>query len=160
MANVKEQLVVIVLDLLKAKLDVLIRAALDARDAATNEESKPENEYDTRGIEASYLAGAQAKRANELQEEILIIGKVDIHKKTKKVEIGSLVTVLVEGDDEKVFFVLPAAAGEKLMIKNKEYLVVTPASPVGSRLMGAAIGDEFDLNVGNKNYIYEITEID
>ena len=42
--------------------EILKAAALATYEDATHEESKPENEYDTRGLEASYLAGAQGKR--------------------------------------------------------------------------------------------------
>lgn len=47
---------------------IIAKAARDARDAATHEESKPENDKDTRGLELSYLAGAQAKRVTELEK--------------------------------------------------------------------------------------------
>ena len=56
---------------LEKDLNVLKEAALIAYEAATNEESKPENEYDTRALEASYIAGAQAKRAGELEEHFV-----------------------------------------------------------------------------------------
>ena len=41
---------------LRAKLALQTRAAWLARDEATNEESRAENKYDTRGQEAAYLA--------------------------------------------------------------------------------------------------------
>ena len=41
---------------------VMTKAALAAHEAATHSESKAEDQYDTRGLEASYLAGAQSKR--------------------------------------------------------------------------------------------------
>ena len=33
---------------LESRLAILVSSAMDAKDAATNEESKPENKYDTR----------------------------------------------------------------------------------------------------------------
>ena len=52
------------------EIDVLRAAARDAREAATHEEAKPENDKDTRAIEAAYLAGAQADRVRELERVV------------------------------------------------------------------------------------------
>ena len=41
----------------------------DLGEAATNEESKAENKYDTRGLEASYMAQAQSLRVSELKKD-------------------------------------------------------------------------------------------
>ena len=51
-------------------LSVMTQAALHAHEAATHGESKAEDQYDTRGLEASYLAGAQSRRAMELEEAL------------------------------------------------------------------------------------------
>ncbi len=155
----KVKLLESVIKTLSDKHDILVQAALDAKEAATHDESKPEDEYDTRGLEASYLAGAQAKRVNELKEEIYILSKVDASQVSNKVEMGSVVKVLVEGDDERNFFVLPAAAGEKLSQEGYEFLVVTPNSPVGRNLMGKKVGEDFDLSVNNQTQIYEVLEV-
>ncbi|MCA9555143.1 MAG: hypothetical protein KC933_34240, partial [Myxococcales bacterium] len=55
---------------LEAELAAITASAADARSAATHEDAKPENQYDTRGLEASYLAGAQAGRAQDLAARI------------------------------------------------------------------------------------------
>ena len=47
---------------LKASLEGLTKAALDAHAAATDPGSKAESKYDTRSLEASYLAAGQAGR--------------------------------------------------------------------------------------------------
>ena len=64
----KAKLVETILKSLEKDLEVLREAEKSTREAATHEESKPENEYDTRGLEASYLAGAQSKRIIETEE--------------------------------------------------------------------------------------------
>ena len=48
---------------LTGELEVYFRAAQYARDEATHEQNKAENKYDTRGLEASYLARGQSKQA-------------------------------------------------------------------------------------------------
>ena len=69
----KKALIELVLIELKRQHQTLFNSALEAKSAATDEESKAENKYDTRGLEASYLAGAQAKRTTELEETIKVI---------------------------------------------------------------------------------------
>src|SRR5687768_16801821 len=57
---------------LKNEIDLQLKHATEAAkntlDAATHEENKPENKYDTRGLEASYLARAQTQRVLDLKE--------------------------------------------------------------------------------------------
>src|SRR4051812_33259314 len=57
----------LLMEKLQAEADGLAQAAKAAHAAATHEESRAEDQHDTRGIEASYLAGAQAQRATDLQ---------------------------------------------------------------------------------------------
>jgi hypothetical protein len=66
----KTQIVAAIRAELERELAVIAKAAEDAQRAATHEESKPENEYDTRGLERSYLARGQAQRAAEIQRSI------------------------------------------------------------------------------------------
>lgn len=68
----KKKLIELICAQLEKDLQTAIAAAVATYEAATHEESKPENEYDTRGLEASYLAGAQSKRAGEIEELLAI----------------------------------------------------------------------------------------
>ena len=52
---------------LDREIQVLLAAARTTREGATHEENRPENEQDTRAIEAGYLANGQAARVHELQ---------------------------------------------------------------------------------------------
>lgn len=146
---------------LQATLEDLIHTAHVAREAATSEESKPENKYDTRALEASYLAGAQAKRAEELR---LAIGKLSVIKLREfhdddPIALTSLVRVLVNESTQKTFFILPSAGGSKVMIDGTEVLIITPESAVGSGLMGKTTGDEFESKINNREFYYQITGI-
>src|SRR3954452_6187110 len=58
---------------LAEELATLMQAAKAAHEAATHEESKPEDQYDTRGLEASYLARGQAERLAQLQKLATIL---------------------------------------------------------------------------------------
>jgi hypothetical protein len=55
---------------LTESLGVLEKAARASHEEATHESSKAESKYDTRGLEAAYLAGGQAKQAKEILDSI------------------------------------------------------------------------------------------
>ena len=55
---------------LNARLALHAKAARTARSEATDEELKAEDKYDTRGLEASYLAHGQSRQALETKAAI------------------------------------------------------------------------------------------
>ena len=59
----KSQLVREILAALSDSLGLLEKAARASHAEATHESSKAESKYDTRGLEAAYLAGGQARQA-------------------------------------------------------------------------------------------------
>ncbi|MDB6057872.1 MAG: hypothetical protein JWO95_1716, partial [Verrucomicrobiales bacterium] len=66
----KFQLIKTVVDCLAGNLNVLEKAARASHFEATHESSKAESKYDTRGLEAAYLAGGQARAAKEIIDAI------------------------------------------------------------------------------------------
>ena len=50
---------------------MLTQAALSTHAEATDEENKAEDKYDTRGLEASYLAIGQSKAAEEATQPVV-----------------------------------------------------------------------------------------
>ncbi len=56
------------------------RAAQTAHAEATHEQSKAENKYDTRGLEASYLAHGQARQMMEMEAAILAFENMDLRR--------------------------------------------------------------------------------
>ena len=61
---------------LSSQLSVLEKAVKAARDATTHADAKQEGKYDTRAIEAGYIAGAQAERLASLQSLIRYVENV------------------------------------------------------------------------------------
>jgi len=78
---------------LTAELAVYFRAAQNSRAEATDEQSRAENKYDTRGLEASYLARGQSKQAAELEAAIADFEKLEarIFAAGEGIGIGGLV---------------------------------------------------------------------
>jgi transcription elongation GreA/GreB family factor len=124
-------------DLEKAQI-----VAKDSRDAAINEESKPENEYDTRAIEASYLAGAQAHRVRDLEAQIQILRLTEprLFKKDSAIDATALVHVL-QDDEESWFFMLPQGGGKVIKWESKVISILTPQSPLAQEILGLKVGD-------------------
>src|ERR1700693_6517687 len=66
----KAQLIKQIVASLTESLGVLEKAARASHEEATHESSKAESKYDTRGLEAAYLAGGQARQAKEIMDSI------------------------------------------------------------------------------------------
>lgn len=145
---------------LECDKSVLIEAAKATYEAATHEESKPENEYDTRGLEASYLAGAQAKRISEIEELLVICKHLDLKKFTADDKINSSALVEVEHNSRhNFFFILPKGGGVSVNFQGKTIQIITPNSPLGEALQDLKKGDFAVVENGNVVREYEILNI-
>lgn len=135
---------------LAEELELYFRAAQFARAEATHEQNKAENKYDTRGLEASYLAKGQSRQAAELEAAIAEFEKLDARPIAEGEAIGLGALVELEHDGEKSFYLLgPRAGGTEVLHDRKEILVITPQSPLGEQLMGKKTGDRPQLNFGS-----------
>ena len=127
---------------LEQDLASAIAAAVATYEAATHEESKPENEYDTRGLEASYLAGAQSKRAGEIEELLAICKQIDGRdlEPDSPIQAGALVELELNRQ-RKTVFVLPKGGGMTFTLEGESVQVITPVSPLGQAIVGLTEGD-------------------
>jgi len=142
-----------IIDRLQTDLDVLTRAALMAREEATDEESKPKEEYETRAQEAAYLAESQAKLASELQDSLALYKGVpmpDFSKTGQPADAGALIRLEAsEGKKRDVWYFLGSRnGGIELVVDNVPVTLVTLQSPVGRQLAGARVGDTVQLQTG------------
>lgn len=146
---------------LMANLELLMKSAMEAKEEAISDEAKPENEYDTRGLEASYLAGAQSQRVEELTAQIQKLQMIRLREfsENSRPEITALVKVSLNGEEEKSFFLLPFAGGTRLQVRNREVTVITPQSPVGKHLLRSEVGDAFEIQTEKNTLEYEVLEI-
>jgi transcription elongation GreA/GreB family factor len=136
---------------LVAELEVYFRAAHASRTEATHESSKAENKYDTRGLEASYLARGQSKQAAELEAAIAEFEKLGARKfgADDGIAVGALVE-LEHGGEKNFYFLGPRAGGTEVIHDRKGILVITPQSPLGEQLMGKKSGDALQLKLGKE----------
>ena len=140
-----------------ADLAMITQAALAAHQAATHAESKAEDQYDTRGLEASYLAGAQSKRAMELEELVNLFRHIDITTFTCETSIASTALVELGHEGKSLFYLLmPKGGGMSLTFADKLIQVVTPLAPMGRALLGKRVGDEFEVSIQKAARDYEV----
>ena len=126
---------------LQAELASLTQAAQGSYAAATDPDSRAENKYDTRTLEASYVARGQAKRVAELQEALQAFTVLAVAPAvTSVIQLGSLVTLQAPWGEEHIFLG-PLAGGTEIEIDGQEVVVITPASTLGQKLIGRHMGD-------------------
>lgn len=156
----KNELLQNIVSKLKEELRLITEAAQNTYDIATSQESKAENKYDTRGLEASYLAGAQAERVSEMKETIGVLEslKVKDFGKDAVIAFTALIDLEQNGKTQTVFF-LPKGGGFKITHQGKAIQVVTPDSPLGEGLMGLSEGDVVDVDAGAKSKEFEIISV-
>ena len=156
----KKEIFSAVLEEVQREQNTLIQAALIAREAATHEESIAEDKYDTRGLEASYLAGAQAKKAQELQKTLYEMGifKLKDLSKAEQVELGAIIRLDTPNKSQSMVFLLPWAGGTQILRGPLKIQVVTPASPLGREILGRAREDDFELITGTLKQSIEIID--
>ena len=137
----KQEILTKLISTLKTELDVCLKAAAAATAAATDPDSKAENKYDTRSLEASYLARGQALRVAELEEAVRSFESLSARsfRADEAVAIGALV-ILEAADGLSIYFIGPSAGGTEVLHGGHEILVVTPSAPLGQKLIGRRQG--------------------
>ena len=145
---------------LTSELAVYFRAAQASRAEATHEQSKAESKYDTRGLEASYLARGQSKQAAELEVAIAEFQKLDVRKfaASEAVGLGALVE-LEMGGETSFYFIGPRAGGTEVVQDKMEVLVITPQSPLGAQLLEKKQGDRPQLELSGKRHAARIISV-
>ncbi len=148
-----------ILEQLKAELALFTATAQATHDEATHEENKAEDKYDTRGLEASYLAMGQAKQAEEAQQAVQTFEALTPRNfgPGEAISLGAL--VVLEGKERNSYFIGPRAGGTGIEADGQSVLVITPQSPLGRQLMGRKQGDALQLDLGGKRSDYRVASV-
>ncbi len=143
---------------LEEELERFTRRALDAAEAATHEENKPEGDKDMRSTEASYIARGQAERAKEIEAALLRLASMEIISFTDEDTIA--ISALVDLKPGKsTYFIVPVGGGAKLEVEGKTILSLAITSPLGAALVGMSVGDEPEVKTPQGMRTYEITKV-
>lgn len=145
---------------LEVELETMRRAAQATRDGATHEESRAENDKDTRGLESSYLARGQAERVAELELGIQKLRHLSLESYAggDRIALTAVVTLDLDGDELR-YFLVPAGGGLEIDVDGARIVLVTPSAPLGRALLGKEVGDEIEIRVAGTARTYEVTGI-
>jgi hypothetical protein len=137
----KRAVLAALIDEVQRSLDVMVEAAKIAHAAATHEEMKPENDKDTRGLEAGYLARGQSQRAAEIERTLKTLRAFPVKSCDVVVEGALVVTIDTATRARSMVFIAPAGGGVKLDIDGTPVQVVSLSSPLGEALEDKGEGD-------------------
>ena len=143
---------------LHSELETYIRAAKFSHAEATAEENRAENKYDTRGLEASYLAAGQANKVAELEAAINAFEELTDKYAGDSIEIGSLVE-LDQEDRTEFYFIGPTGGGTEVELDREKVLVITPESPLGSQLMNLEPSNISSLELGGRKQQIKVRSV-
>jgi hypothetical protein len=156
----KAQLLRQIVASLTESLGVLEKAARASHAEATHESSKAESKYDTRGLEAAYLAGGQARQAKEILDSIKLYETLATRDFAADEPIG--LTALLELDAGGAcshYFIGPKNGGLEMEHQGKVITVITPQSPLGQSLMGKKAGRRWAAMLGGSVVKYHIVSV-
>lgn len=121
---------------------------------------KQESKYDTRSIEAGYLAGAQAKRVEELKLELQQIEEIPLRdfKMGEEIALGAIVELQLEGKTRN-YFISSTAGGSMVSIDGHDVLIISIFSPIGHAALGNRVGDEFELDTKSGKRTYSVISL-
>jgi hypothetical protein len=117
-------------------------AAAEAKENATGDETKSDGKYDTRAIEAGYLAGAQAEQAAKLAEAVRLFNAFDppIYDEAEAIGPGALVET--EHGGEIIYYLLaPAGGGHTVEYDGFDCTVLSPEARLYQELLEARSGE-------------------
>ena len=156
----KSQLVREILAALSDSLGLLEKAARASHAEATHESSKAESKYDTRGLEAAYLAGGQARQARELLDSMKAYESLAVKDFAAEEAAGLTALVELEADGTRSrYFIGPRNGGLEITMGRKEVTVITPQSPLGQNLMGKKAGARWTTRLGGKTVKYHVVSV-
>jgi transcription elongation GreA/GreB family factor len=142
---------------LKHELDGVLDAAHSTHTLATEADLKSEGKYDTRAIEAAYLAGAQQKRVEEIKIDIQMLEEIELHD-SNKIQMGSLV-LLEHNGQERFYFLTATSGGTMLTIEEHTVLVISVFSPLGNEALGMKAGESFEIETPKEMRTYKILKV-
>jgi hypothetical protein len=130
---------------LKLQLATMQEAARATHEASTGDEAKAEGKYDTRGLEASYLADAQAGQCQKLAHSVHIFESLKLDDHPAGTAIGPGALVETEHDGLFHYYLLtPCAGGISLEYEGYDLTTLSPDAPLYQTLLDRNIGDRLD----------------
>jgi transcription elongation GreA/GreB family factor len=143
-------------DLLQAEQAVHV-----AHETATHEENVAENKYDTLGLEASYLATGQARRAEAIRQAMAHWRQFRPrpYDAGQGIQLGALVCLVDVDGKQQQLFLGPDGGSMKLVCGDQLVQVISSASPLGRAMLGKCEGDEVSMQVSPTRPPFEVLRV-
>src|SRR5450756_292165 len=156
----KAELIKQIVASLTESLEVLDKAARASHEEATHESSRAESKYDTRGLEAAYLAGGQARQSKEILDSIKAYEALATRDFApgEPIELTALVELDADGT-HSAYFIGPKSGGLEINYRHREIMVITPQSPLGQNLMGRKAGQRWAAKLGGSTVKYHVVSV-
>lgn len=138
----RSQVIALFLEQAREELERAEAGAALARLDATHSESRPENKYDTRSTEASYLAAGQARRVVSLRLLVAFYEGLGTSDATDDAAgMGRLIEMVDDDGTTRWMFMAPDGGGTYVDVDGARVRIVTPDAPLGRQLLDAVVGD-------------------
>ncbi|MDA3839567.1 MAG: GreA/GreB family elongation factor [Patescibacteria group bacterium] len=132
----------------------------DAQNRANEEEGAMHSRYSTFKEEGQYLAEGLKNKYNKATENLEISKEAILYFKAFKDNgrgrVGSIIEIGDKNGIIEKYFLFPTLGGEKI----NGLKIVTPASPLGKKLLNREEGDEFTLNISGVKRECEVIKIE
>lgn len=150
-----------VLAALEEQRQLIARAVAEAASATTHADARQEGKYDTRAIETSYLAGAQAERLQDLAQKIQTIERIQLPAQKPDLPIRATSLICTEDDSgaELWYMILPGAGGLNVCADGVSVTILAPESPLGREFLGKSTGDEVSVGKGDSERFLTVRKI-
>lgn len=158
----KARLLAALIEQINADLDAMVSTHKATHEGAVHEESRAENDKDTRAIESTYLARGLAQRAAELGTAKSQLTQLELREfsQSTPVALSALVRLRDEDDEhDQWYFLAPAGGGLRLTRDGFEVAIITPGSPLGDRILGKSLDDEIVLETRTGTRCWTIDEV-
>jgi hypothetical protein len=134
--NPAEECLSRLIDELRHQLQDLVGSIGMSRDAVTHPDAKAESKYDTRALEASYLALGQSRRAAELAHNIERL-------ESRQTKVRCLILRPTNGSSDIKIFLVDGIGAQRITLRTgEEVQVISEQSPLGQRLRESDPGEE------------------
>lgn len=141
----KAEVIIILQKLLAEQVGVMKSALAVSNEGSSGDEAKSEGKYDTRAIEAAYLAEAQGTQLAQAEAALDVFQRFEApdYGISDAVGPGALVEAEVDGD-LCFFFLAPTGGGITTDFLGCELTVITPDSRLYQSLTDKKMGDTLE----------------
>lgn len=127
----------------REQISILKNALSDSEEGANGDETKSDGKYDTRAIEASYLAEAQREQLIIAEKNLFLLERFKPEDFAFDAQIAAGALVECDSDDGICFFLLaPVGGGLVIDFLGCDLTVVTPDSRLYQDLLSNKIGTQ------------------